>query len=138
MGNKMRRVLQTAFAFTLFVSSFCTLAQDAVTLRHQGDGYAAKSDYASAAPLLARSAELGLYPAQIDYAVLLDTSPPPVNDNIKAFAWYSLVIARKGSDTGFAEQRLALVGNRLTPAESCQAKQLASQLISKYGQPAER
>ena len=133
----MRRLLQTAFCIVSLLSCVACFAQNAVALRVQGVGYAARGDYASAAPHLAQAAELGYYVAQIEYAVLLDTSPPPVNDNIKAFAWYSLVIARNGTDTDFAEERRALVAQRLDAEATQQASQLASELVAKYGQPAE-
>jgi len=132
----MNRCLKMLICLAFLATSFPAASQNAAALRRQAVGFAAKGDYASAAPLLSQSAELGYYVAQLEYAVLLDSSPAPVNDNIKAFAWYSVVIARQGTDTDFAKERLALVAKRLSQPDAEQANQLASALIAKYGQSA--
>ena len=112
-------------------------AQDAVQLRNHGVALAAQGDYAGAAPYLSKAAHLGYYTAQIEYAVLMDTSPAPVNDDIKAYAWYSLVIARRGTDTDFAKECRAKVAKRMSAADLTAAQQLAAKLISQFGKPEE-
>jgi hypothetical protein len=128
--------LKVIFFFSLLFGCCCAFAQDAVQLRKQGVWYASKGNYEQAAPLLKQAAELGYYVAQMEYAVLLDSSPLPVNNNVEAYAWYSLVIARKGTDTKFAEERRAIVAKRLSEGEAQAANQSASVLVAKYGQPA--
>ncbi|QBB71491.1 hypothetical protein ELE36_14625 [Pseudolysobacter antarcticus] len=132
----MRRFLKVVFLATLALVTIDAFAQAAADLRKQAVGYAAKGDYARAAPLLKQAAELGYYTAQMEYAVLLDTSPTPVNDDITAYAWYSLVIARNGPDTQFVEKRRAIVVKRLNEADLKVATQSAKMLVEKYAQHA--
>ncbi|MGH8274871.1 MAG: hypothetical protein ACRES9_11590 [Gammaproteobacteria bacterium] len=87
--------LFTPLSLTLlaFVGA-CTMApqqpspgsENPIQIWHTGVGYAAHGRYKQAESYLRSSAESGFYPAQMDLAVLLETSPKPVLNPEAAYA----------------------------------------------------
>ena len=107
---------------------------DAEALRNAGVQAAANENFAFAKENLSRSAEMGYYTAQVELAYLLESSPTPVQDPEQAYVWYSVVIAREGSDTKFAKEGIARVSSKLDQQALKDAGAKAAEYVEKYGQ----
>ena len=125
----MKFLLLTILAVTFSSGAF---ASEATDLRLKGVQAASNGDFSSAQKYLSQSAELGYYTAQVEYAYLLESSPGNIQNTIESYAWYNVVIARKGTDTVFAKEGLARLSKVMSATEIEQAEKLAKKYIEQY------
>ncbi len=125
----MKFLLLIIFSISL---SSGALATEATDLRLKGVQAASNGDFSSAQKYLSQSAELGYYTAQVEYAYLLESSPGNVQNKSESYAWYNVVIARKGTDTEFAKEGLARLSKVMSASELEQAKKLTKKYIEQY------
>lgn len=118
----------------LLLSLTASAAQTAAELERLGVQAAAKQDWVSAQKYLEQAAETGDYTSQFEYAFLLETSDPPVQDQVQAYAWYTVVVLRGGDNAATAQTCRARVEKKLTKDELAQAKSQAQTFVAKFGQ----
>ncbi|GBF30233.1 secretory immunoglobulin A-binding protein EsiB [bacterium MnTg04] len=123
---------KTLLTTILLISSTVAVAHDAVILRNKGVEYAANGDFQSAQKYLCEAAELGYYTAQVECGYVLESSPAPVQNPVEAYVWFSVVIAREGTDTAFAAERREAIRAKLTASEIVEAELRAEEFISKH------
>lgn len=130
----MGAIKKSLAGVVLFVSVTASEAQDTpYELERLGVQAAGHNDWVAAQKYLKQAAEMGDYTSQFEYAFLLETSDPPVKDLVQAYAWYTIVILRKGPNTDTAETCIARVAKNLNTAEIERAKAEAQILLARYG-----
>lgn len=117
------------------VSAGEVFAQNAYQLERLGVQAASKQDWTTAEKYLRQAAELGDYVSQFEYAFLLETSDPPVLNQTRAYAWYMVVVARKGENTDLALTCISRLEKKMSAAEIAAAKTEAAPLIGRFGKP---
>lgn len=125
----MRLIIVTILSLAFAAS---TLANEAVELRQKGVEAASNGDFVSAQKYLDKSAKLGFYTAQVEYAYLLESSPGSVQNKVESYAWYKVVIARAGTETEFAKEGLARLTKAMSETELSQAKETSTKYIKEY------
>ncbi|AZZ97447.1 hypothetical protein [Pseudoalteromonas sp. R3] len=125
----MRLILITLIA--MMFANHC-IASEESELRDKGVEAASKGNFNSAAKYLGKSARLGFYTAQVEFAYLLESSPEPIQNKVESYAWYGVVLSRNGTDTDFAKERLASLTKAMKKAELAQAKEIAAKYIKLY------
>lgn len=125
----MKSLLLTILLITL---SSGVIASEATDLRLKGVQAASNGDFVSAEKHLSKSAKLGYYTAQVEYAYLLESSPGNIQNLPKSYAWLNVVIARKGTDTEFAKESLGRLSKVMSTSELEQAKELTKKYIEQY------
>ena len=125
----MKFLLLTILAITL---SSGAIASEETDLRLKGVQAASSGDFVSAQKYLGKSAKLGYYTAQVEYAYLLESSPADVQNLPESYAWFNVVIVRNGTDTEFAKEGLGRLSKVMSPSELVQAKDITKKYIEQY------
>ena len=125
----MKPLLLTILSIALSTGVWAT---EAIDLRFKGVQAASNGDFVLAQKYLSQSAKLGYYTAQVEYAYLLESSPSNVKNTPESYAWYSVVIARKGTDTDFAKDGLARMAKIMSATDIEQANKIAKKYIEQY------
>lgn len=79
-----------------------------------------------------KSAKLGDPTAQVELALLLESSGEVTQGFPESYAWYSVVVARKLVDTKFATGRILVLEEHMSSAEMLRALELAVEYKERY------
>jgi TPR repeat protein len=119
-------------AFFWLILPAAAQAQTVSELERLGVQAAAKQDWVSAQKYLKAAAESGDPTSEFEYAFLLETSAPPVQDQVQAYAWYTVVMLGGGDNATTAATCRNRVAKKLTGEEVGQARSEAQKLIAKF------
>ncbi len=125
----MKSLLLATFIVLLSSGAFATEATD---LRAKGVQAASNGNFIEAQKYLSQSAKLGYYTAQVEYAYLLESSPDNVQNRPESYAWFNVVVARKGTDTEFAKEGLSRLSKAMSSSETQKAKELTKKYLEQY------
>jgi TPR repeat protein len=93
---------------------------------------AGNQDFQSAEAFFARGAQLGHRGSEYQLGILYSLVPPPVGDDVKAFAWLSLTASRPEPVAEEAEDRLRTVKRRMNQEALTRGEVLYQQLRERY------
>ena len=103
---------------------------EARDLERKGIEAKTHGDFEGARDALKRAAELGYYPAQVDYASLLETGPPPVRDLTEAYGWYAVIGTHPDSD--FAKDAEKRIRDKVPAADRAKLDEVAQDHINRF------
>lgn len=117
--------------FALLMSSVA-ISGEAADLRVKGQVVAHRGDSVLAKKYFSKSAKLGDPTAQVELALLLESSGEGTRGFPESYAWYSVVVARKLIDTRFANGRILVLEERMASTEMLRALELAVEYKERY------
>lgn len=118
----------------LLLATSSVISDEARDLRTKGQIADHDGNSALAHQFYSESARLGDPTAQVELALLLETGGAGALRFPEAYAWFSVVVARKVIDTEFANARILALEERMSSAEMQHAIELAIQYKERYAQ----